>query len=135
MAINFSHNYPPVHPCGLALKICPHSGAYASQFLTWGWEFVHKRYFTVQAICNIINFSCKKFIPICMNLCKFIQILYINLCTKFVKNSLMNSSTNSHMNSYTKKNLCINSCVNITFLKKGHKEKSISIINIIDLPV
>ena len=37
----------------------------------------------------------------------------LNLCKKFVKNSLMNSCTNSHMNS----------CMNITFLKKGYGEK------------
>ena len=76
---------------------------------------------TVQAIHNITNFLCKKSY-------KFIRISYLDLCTKFMKNLSTNSHVNSHMNS------CTNSCLKATFLKK-RCGGSISIINIIDLPV
>ena len=38
--VNFCHNHPPAHPRGFAPKICPHPGAFASQLLPGGREFV-----------------------------------------------------------------------------------------------
>ena len=83
-------------------------------YRSWTYHILDMIFFncmksTVQAVRNITNFSCKKFTRIftriCMNLREFVQILYLNLCTKFVKNS----STNS--------------CLKIAFLRKRHGEK------------
>ena len=82
------------------------SGGIFAQISFLGTDLKHyldkkfDKLFTVQAIRNITNFSCKKFVRIS----EFVRILCLNSCTKFAKNS----STNS----------CANSCLKITFLRK-----------------
>ena len=75
-----------------------------------------KAVFTVHAIYNITNFSCKKnHLPSHMNSCEFMRIPYLNSCTKVVKNLSMNS--------------CTDEFLNLTFLRKRYGEKvSVSLV-------
>ena len=81
-------------------------------------------------------FFCAKtsypFVRICANSYKLRAYIHVQNSRKIPSRICAQTCTWIHTR---KKNSCMNLCTDVTFLKKGYRGKSISIINIIDLLV